>query len=421
MAVATRSVREVCESAKRAAPILATVDPATKDAALERIAELLAERSDEILEANAEDVEAGRSAGLDAALVDRLTLTHERIGAIAAGVREIVSLDDPVGELLDERTLRSGIELRKVRVPLGVVAVVYEARPNVTVDCAALCLKSGNAIVLRGSSTAARSNAALAQVVREAVAESGLPEGSVELLAGGERSELAELATADGFVDLVIPRGGEGLKEALKEVATVPVMYAAAGNCHVYVHADADLEMARRIAYNAKVQRPGVCNAAETLLVHDEIAAELLPGVLGDLSSAGVELVGDERVRAVAGEVEVGEASEEDWRREYLGLKMAVGVVDSLAEAIQHVNEYGTGHSEAVVTRSDEVASQFTGLVDAACVYVNASTRFTDGYEFGMGAEIGNSTQKLHARGPIGLRELTTTKYVLRGSGQIRE
>jgi glutamate-5-semialdehyde dehydrogenase len=421
MAVATRSVREVCESAKRAAPILATVDPATKDAALERIAELLAERSDEILEANAEDVEAGRSAGLDPALVDRLTLTHERIGAIAAGVREIVSLGDPVGELLDERTLRSGIELRKVRVPLGVVAVVYEARPNVTVDCAALCLKSGNAIVLRGSSTAARSNAALAQVVREAVAESGLPEGSVELLAGGERSELAELATAEGFVDLVIPRGGEGLKEALKEVATVPVMYAAAGNCHVYVHADADLEMARRIAYNAKVQRPGVCNAAETLLVHDEIAAELLPGVLGDLSAAGVELVGDESVRAVAGEVEVGEASEEDWRREYLGLKMAVGVVDSLAEAIQHVNEYGTGHSEAVVTRSDEVASQFTGLVDAACVYVNASTRFTDGYEFGMGAEIGNSTQKLHARGPIGLRELTTMKYVLRGSGQIRE
>jgi glutamate-5-semialdehyde dehydrogenase len=421
MAVATRSVREVCESAKRAAPILATTDTATKHAALERTAELLAERIDEILEANAEDVEAGRAAGLDAALVDRLTLTHERIGAIAEGVREIDSLPDPVGELIEERTLRSGIQMRKVRVPLGVVAVVYEARPNVTVDCAALCLKSGNAIVLRGSSTAARSNAALAQVVKEAVAETGLPGGSVELLAGGERSELAELATADGLVDLIIPRGGEGLKASLKEVATIPVMYAAAGNCHVYVHADADLEMARRIAYNAKVQRPGVCNAAETLLVHQDVAADLLPGVLGDLREAGVELVGDERVRDASGGVEVGEATEEDWRTEYLGLKMAVGVVDSLGEAIEHVNEYGSGHSEAVVSGSEKVASQFTGLVDAACVYVNASTRFTDGFEFGMGAEIGNSTQKLHARGPIGLRELTTTKYVLHGSGQIRE
>jgi glutamate-5-semialdehyde dehydrogenase len=421
MAITTRSVREVCESARRAALILATVDTATKDAALERTADLLAERTDEILEANAADVEAGRGAGLDAALLDRLTLTHERVGAIAEGVGEIRSLPDPVGELLDERTLRSGIELRKVRVPLGVVAVVYEARPNVTVDCAALCLKSGNAIVLRGSSTAARSNAALAQVVKEAVAEAGLPEGSVELLDGGERAELAELATAEGLVDLVIPRGGEGLKAALKEVATVPVMYAAAGNCHVYVDADADLEMARRIAYNAKVQRPGVCNAAETLLVHRDVAGELLPGVLEDLRAAGVELVGDDRVREAAGEVEVGEVTEDDWRTEYLGLKMAVGVVDSVDEAIEHVNGYGTGHSEAVVTRSDEVADRFTGLVDAACVYVNASTRFTDGFEFGMGAEIGNSTQKLHARGPIGLRELTTMKYVLHGSGQVRE
>ena len=421
MAVATRNVREVCESAKRASRLLAAVDTASKDAALERTAELLAERADEILEANAADVEAGHSAGLDEALVDRLTLDHQRIGAIAEGVRAILGLADPVGELLEERTLRAGIELRKVRVPLGVVGVVYEARPNVTVDCAALCLKSGNAIVLRGSSTAARSNAVLARVVQDAVAEAGLPEGSVELLTGGERSELAELATADGLVDLLIPRGGEGLKAALTEVATVPVMYAAAGNCHVYVHADADLEMARRIAYNAKVQRPGVCNAAETLLVHDDVAAALLPDLLGDLRAAGVELVGDEAARALSGENEVGEATVVDWRTEYLGLKMAVRVVDSLAEAIEHVNEHGSGHSEAIVTGSEEVASRFTGLVDAACVYVNASTRFTDGFEFGMGAEIGNSTQKLHARGPIGLRELTTMKYLLRGSGQVRE
>ncbi len=421
MATVTRSTLEVCESAKAASHLLGNVDTATKDAALERAAELLAERTDEILEANAADLEAGREAGLDAALIDRLTLDHQRIAGIAEGVRAIIALDDPVGELLEERTLESGVELRKVRVPLGVVGVVYEARPNVTVDCAALTLKSGNAIVLRGSSSAAGSNAVLAQIMQEAVAEAGLPEGSVELLGTGERAELGELATAEGLVDLLIPRGGEGLKAALAEVATVPVMYAASGNCHVYVHADADLEAARKIAYNAKVQRPGVCNSAETLIVHSEVAGEFLPGVLAELRGAGVELVGDERARAAAGGVEVGEATEEDWRTEYLGLKMAVGVVDSLAEAIEHVNEYGSGHSEAIITGSQEVGDQFTGLVDAACVYVNASTRFTDGFVFGMGAEIGNSTQKLHARGPIGLRELTTMKYVLHGTGQVRE
>jgi glutamate-5-semialdehyde dehydrogenase len=300
------------------------------------------------------------------------------------------------------------------------VAVIYEARPNVTVDCAALCIKSGNAIVLRGSSYAQRSNSALAALVREALADAGLPESAVELVSGA-REELAELATAEGLVDLVIPRGGEGLKEALKAVATVPVMYAAAGNCHVYVHDDADLEMARRVAFNAKVQRPGVCNAAETLLVNSAVADRFLPGVLSDLHGAGVELVGDERARAGAGDVEVAEATDADWDTEYLGLKMAVGVVASLDDAIEHVNRHGTGHSEAILTSSDEAAGEFTDGVDAAVVYVNASTRFTDGFEFGMGAEIGNSTQKLHARGPIGLRELMTTKYVVRGDGQVRE
>jgi glutamate-5-semialdehyde dehydrogenase len=289
----------------------------------------------------------------------------------------------------------------------------------VTVDCAALTLKSANAIVLRGSSYAQRSNATLAAAVREAVVAVGLPEGAVELLDGG-REDLAELATAEGLVDLIIPRGGGGLKEALKGVATVPVMYAAAGNCHVYVHADADLEMARRIAYNAKVQRPGVCNAAETLLVNADVAGEFLPGVLADLRAAGVELVGDERARGAAAGAPVGQATAEDWDTEYLDLRMTVGVVDSLEAAIEHVNGHGTGHSEAIVTASDEAAAAFTQGVDAACVYVNASTRFTDGFEFGMGAEIGNSTQKLHARGPIGLRELTTTKYVLHGTGQVR-
>ena len=418
-AIATTGVAEACERAKRASRELATASTATKDAALERLAELLAERTDEVLEANAADLADERAAGLTDALRDRLTLTAERVAAMADGVRAIATLPDPVGEEIERREIEGGLDLRKVRVPLGVVAVIYEARPNVTVDCAALTLKSGNAIVLRGSSYAERSNAALAALVREAVAGAGLPEGSIELLAG-DRSELEQLATAEGVVDLVIPRGGEGLKEALKAVATVPVMYAAAGNCHVYVHADADLEMARRVAFNAKVDRPGVCNAAETLLVNADVAGAFLPGMLDDLAGAGVELVGDSRAQAAAGATVVGEAEAADWDTEYLGMKMAVGVVDSLADAIEHVNAHGTGHSEAIVTRSEGVAAEFTEGVDAAVVYVNASTRFTDGFVFGMGAEIGNSTQKLHARGPIGLRELTTTKYIVHGDGQVR-
>ena len=420
MAIAARTVLEACESAQRSSRVLAIADTASKDRALGRLAELLTERAAELLEANAADLADERAAGLSAALRDRLALDGRRIAAMAEGVRAIVALPDPVGEQLERRTLESGLELRKLRVPLGVVAVIYEARPNVTVDCAALCIKSGNAIVLRGSSYAERSNAALAALVREALVEAELPEGAVELLAG-DRSELEQLARADGLVELVIPRGGEGLKQALKEVATVPVLYAAGGNCHVYVHSDADLEMARRIAYNAKVDRPGVCNAAETLLVNAEVAGELLPEVLADLAAAGVELVGDGRTQAAAGETPVGAAEEADWDTEYHGMKMAVGVVDSAAEAIEHINAHGTGHTEAIVTGSDAVGAQFTEGVDAAVVLVNASTRFTDGYVFGMGAEIGNSTQKLHARGPIGLRELTTTKYVIHGDGQVRE
>jgi glutamate-5-semialdehyde dehydrogenase len=400
---------------------LASASTATKDATLAAVARLLGERSAEILEANAADLADERAAGLTEALRDRLTLSEERIAAMAEGVRVVAALEDPIGEELDRGTLESGLRLRKVRVPLGVVAVVYEARPNVTIDCAALTIKSGNAIVLRGSSYAERSNGALAAVVREALAEAGLPEDAALVVSGGGRDELAELATQEGTVDLLIPRGGEGLKNALKEVATVPVIYAAAGNCHVYVHADADLEMARRIAYNAKVQRPGVCNAAETLLVDAAVAADFLPGVLADLHAAGVELVGDERARELAGDVEVGAATDADWATEYLDLKMVVGVVDSLEEAVEHVNEHGTSHSEAIVTSSAEASERFAAAVDAAVVYTNASTRFTDGFEFGMGAEIGNSTQKLHARGPIGLRELTTYKYVVHGDGQVRE
>jgi glutamate-5-semialdehyde dehydrogenase len=421
MATTTRSVKESCAAAKRASRELAGASSATKDAALEAIARVLGERSGEVLEANAADLADERAGGLTQALRDRLTLSEERIAAMAEGVRAVAALEDPIGEDLDRRTLEGGLDLRKVRVPLGVVAVVYEARPNVTIDCAALTVKSGNAIVLRGSSYAERSNGALAAVVREALVEAGLPEDAALMVAGGGREDLADLATQEGSVDLLIPRGGEGLKNALKAVATVPVIYAAAGNCHVYVHEDADLEMARRIAYNAKVQRPGVCNAAETLLVNAAVAADFLPGALADLHAAGVELVGDERTRALAGDVEVGAASDSDWGTEYLDLKMVVGVVDSLEEAVEHVNDHGTSHSEAIVTSSREASQRFSTAVDAAVVYTNASTRFTDGFEFGMGAEIGNSTQKLHARGPIGLRELTTYKYVVHGDGQVRE
>jgi glutamate-5-semialdehyde dehydrogenase len=420
MALDTRqSVADLCLAARDAARTLARVDAATKDRALHAIADALETRTPEILEANAQDLERGRESGLSAALMDRLALDAARVAAMAAGVREIAALGDPVGEVIDGRRLPNGLDVRKVRVPLGVVAVVYEARPNVTIDAAALCLKSGNAVVLRGSSSAAHSNAVLACVAAEAAEAAGLPAGALALVAGGGREELAELATQDGVVDLIIPRGGEGLKAALSAVATVPVIYAASGNCHVYVDATADLDAAGAIVLNAKVQRPGVCNAAETLLVHASVAAAFLPGAVADLRAAGVTLRGDARARAVAGDA-IGEAGESDWAEEFLALELAVGVVDSVEEAIAHVNRYGSGHSEAIVTRDRDAARAFQLGVDAACVYVNASTRFTDGGQFGMGAEIGNSTQKLHARGPIGPRELCTFKYLVDGDGQVR-
>ncbi len=422
MAVEALSVAAICADAKRASHVLARADAGTRHAALDAMAAGLLERTGEILEANGRDVEAAREAGLAPALVDRLTLTAERIAEMAGGVRRIAALPDPVGEVIDGRKLENGLALRKVRVPLGVVAVVYEARPNVTIDCSALCLKSGNAIVLRGSSTAASSNADLAAVATEAVASAGLPSASVSLIAGGGREALPELVTQSELVDLVIPRGGEGLKATLKEHATVPVIYAASGNCHLFVDRGADLDDAAAIALNAKLQRPGVCNSIETLLVHADAAAEFLPRVLGELRESGVELRADERARALSGDLgsTVAAATDEDWATEFLALVLAVKVVDSVEEAIEHVNRYGSGHSEAIVTRSTDAAHAFTDGVDSACVYVNASTRFTDGAEFGLGAEIGNSTQKLHARGPIGLRELCTYKYVVEGSGQIR-
>ena len=412
------TVTDLALAAKAAARRLAAIDPATKDAALLAIADALQARTPEILEANARDLAAGRESGLSTALMDRLALDEARISAIADGTRAIAALPDPVGEVVDGGRLANGLEFRKVRVPLGVIAVVYEARPNVTIDAAALCLKSGNAVLLRGSSSAAHSNAVLAQIAREAAEGAGLPEGSLGLVAGGGREELTELAQLEGVVDLIIPRGGEGLKKAISAVARVPVIYAAAGNCHVYVDASADLAMAERIIVNAKVQRPGVCNAAETLLVHRDVAAAFLPSALAALRERGVELRGDARV--VELDPSAAPASDADWGEEFLALILAVRVVDSYEAAIDHVNQYGSGHSEAIVTNDRAAARAFQLGIDSACIYVNASTRFTDGGEFGMGAEIGNSTQKLHARGPIGLRELCSTRYLVDGEGQIR-
>jgi glutamate-5-semialdehyde dehydrogenase len=422
MATTASSVAAICAGARDASRVLARLDGETRAAALHAMASALETRADEILEANARDMQTGVEAEIGGALLDRLKLTPERLAGIAADVRVIASLPDPVGETIEGHRLPNGLDVRKVRVPLGVVAVVYEARPNVTIDCSALCIKSGNAIVLRGSSIATHSNAVLASVARDAVVGAGLPEGTVSLVAGGGREELAELATQSESVDLIIPRGGEGLKHALKSVATVPVIYAASGNCHLFVDASADLDDAVAIAVNAKVQRPGVCNAIETLLVHADAAGEFLPRVLAALRERGVELRVDARARSLAGDLgdSLLDATEEDWATEYLAMVLAVKVVDSVQEAIEHVNRYGSGHSEAIVTGAVDAAQAFTSTVDAAAVYVNASTRFTDGGVFGMGAEIGNSTQKLHARGPIGVRELCTFKYVVEGSGQVR-
>jgi glutamate-5-semialdehyde dehydrogenase len=437
MATAVASVPDTCRDAKRAARQLARIDTAVKDAALEAIAAALGERLEEILQANERDMQAAREADIGAALLDRLYLNEDRVRAIARAVGEIVALGDPVGEVIDGRRLPNGLDVRKVRVPLGVVAVVYEARPNVTIDAAALCLKSGNAIVLRGSSSAMHSNAALAQIASDAAVAAGLPEGCVSLIAGGGREELAELATQSDTVDLIIPRGGEGLKDALQAVATVPVIYAASGNCHVYVDAAAELDQALAIVLNAKTQRPGVCNAAETLLVHERAAGQFVPSVLDALADVGVAIRADPSVRSLYQDhanaaadtqggtgrrppINIDDATEQDWASEYLAPVIAVGVVESVEQAIEHIARYGSGHSEAIVTRDTAAARAFQLGVDAACVYVNASTRFTDGGEFGMGAEIGNSTQKLHARGPIGLRELCTFKYLIEGDGHVR-
>ncbi len=414
-------LERVVAHVQAASRILGRLPGRQRDAALAEMAEALERRSDEILRDNALDVEAAKRAHTAPALIDRLLLDDDRIRDMAEGIRAVAALPDPVGAVDGGRRLPNGLDIIRRRVPLGVVAVIYEGRPNVTADAAALCLKSGNAVILRGSRLAIRSNLIIAEVLTGALIEAGVPRWSVALL-GSEREEMRQLVQMEGALDLVIPRGGEELKSFLKEHARVPVIYAASGNNHVYVHADADPEMAVRIAVNAKVQRPGVCNAAETLLVHRDAAAAILPRAVEQLAAAGVELRIDAAAREIAGEQAEGlaAAADIDYATEFLALIMAVRVVDSLDEALEHIARFGSGHSEAIVTSSLDAARAFQEGVDAAVVYVNASTRFTDGGEFGMGAEIGISTQKLHARGPIGLNELTTYTYLVTGHGHLR-
>ncbi|MFG1806100.1 glutamate-5-semialdehyde dehydrogenase [Streptomyces sp. NPDC049040] len=413
--------------AKAAAADLAPLPRSAKDDALLAIADALIVRTQEIVAANAEDVARAEEAGTSPAIIDRLTLTRERIAAIAADVRHVAGLPDPVGEVLRGSTLPNGLDLRQVRVPLGVVGIIYEARPNVTVDAAALCLKSGNAVLLRGSSSAYASNTALVTVLRDAVGGAGLPADAVQLVPGESRESVNELMRARGMVDVLIPRGGASLIRTVVEGSTVPVIETGTGNCHVYVDADADLDMAVRILVNSKAQRPSVCNAAETLLVHRDIADRFLPRALEALAEAGVTVHGDPHVVAAAealaadgGTATVVPVTAEDWETEYLSYDIAAGVVDSLDAAVAHIRLWSSGHTEAIVTTSQPAARRFTRLVDAAAVMVNASTRFTDGGQFGFGAEIGISTQKLHARGPMGLPELTSTKYIVTGDGHTR-
>ncbi|MEU8956200.1 glutamate-5-semialdehyde dehydrogenase [Streptomyces sp. NPDC048518] len=415
-------VAQTAYRARGAAATLAPLPRSAKDDALLAIADALEVRTAEIVEANGKDIARAREAGTDEGIIDRLTLTPERVRAIAADVRDVAALPDPVGEVVRGSTLPNGIDLRQVRVPLGVVGIIYEARPNVTVDAAALCLKSGNAVLLRGSSSAYASNTALVRVLRDAVHGAGLPADAVQLVPGENRDSVRELMRARGLVDVLIPRGGASLIRTVVEESTVPVIETGTGNCHVYVDAEADIDMAVDILINSKAQRPSVCNAAETLLVHRDIADAFLPRALDALAEAGVTVHADERVLTYADgtKATVVPATTEDWETEYLSYDIAAAVVDTLEQAVEHIRLWTSGHTEAIVTTSQRAARRFTQLVDSTTVAVNASTRFTDGGQFGFGAEIGISTQKLHARGPMGLPELTSTKYIVTGDGHVR-
>lgn len=412
-------VKAKAQAAKQAAAKLAVTSTAVKNAALLAMAAALEAQQSEILAANERDMTAAAAKGMKSSMLDRLKLTAERISGMADGLRQVAGLADPVGNVIDGKTLPNGLHITKIRVPLGVIGIIYEARPNVTADAAGLCLKSGNAVILKGGSEAMESNKTVAAILAQAAEGAGIPAGSIQFIDTSDRQAVQDLIHMNGLVDVVIPRGGAGLIQAVVRNASVPVIETGAGVCHTYVDKDADVEMAMKIAFNAKVQRPSVCNAMETLLVHKDIADKFLPMMLMMYNSSAVEIRGDEAVQEYSGQVHP--ATEEDWSTEYGDLRLSVKIVDNIEEAMAHIAKYGTGHSECIVTDNYQAAQLFQYTVDAAAVYVNASTRFTDGNEFGFGAEIGISTQKLHARGPMALPELTSTKYLINGNGQVRK
>ena len=412
-------VQAKAQAAKQAAAKLAVTSTAVKNAALLAMAAALEAQQSEILAVNERDMTAAAAKGMKSSMLDRLKLTAERISGMADGLRQVAGLADPVGNVIDGKTLPNGLHITKIRVPLGVIGIIYEARPNVTADAAGLCLKSGNAVILKGGSEAMESNKTVAVILAQAAEGAGIPAGSIQFIDTSDRQAVQDLIHMNGLVDVVIPRGGAGLIQAVVRNASVPVIETGAGVCHTYVDKDADVEMAMKIAFNAKVQRPSVCNAMETLLVHKDIADKFLPMMLMMYNSSAVEIRGDEAVQEYSGQVHP--ATEEDWSTEYGDLRLSVKIVDSIEEAMAHIAKYGTGHSECIVTDNYQAAQLFQYTVDAAAVYVNASTRFTDGNEFGFGAEIGISTQKLHARGPMALPELTSTKYLINGNGQVRK
>lgn len=412
-------VKAKAQAAKQAAAKLAVTSTAVKNAALLAMAAALEAQQSEILAANERDMTAAAAKGMKSSMLDRLKLTAERISGMADGLRQVAGLADPVGNVIDGKTLPNGLHITKIRVPLGVIGIIYEARPNVTADAAGLCLKSGNAVILKGGSEAIESNKTVAAILAQAAEGAGIPAGSIQFIDTSDRQAVQDLIHMNGLVDVVIPRGGAGLIQAVVRNASVPVIETGAGVCHTYVDKDADVEMAMKIAFNAKVQRPSVCNAMETLLVHKDIADKFLPMMLMMYNSSAVEIRGDEAVQEYSGQVHP--VTEEDWSTEYGDLRLSVKIVDSIEEAMAHIAKYGTGHSECIVTNNYQAAQLFQYTVDAAAVYVNASTRFTDGNEFGFGAEIGISTQKLHARGPMALPELTSTKYLINGNGQVRK
>lgn len=412
-------VKAKAQAAKQAAAKLAVTSTAVKNAALLAMAAALEAQQAEILAANERDMTAAAAKGMKSSMLDRLKLTAERISGMADGLRQVAGLADPVGNVIDGKTLPNSLHITKIRVPLGVIGIIYEARPNVTADAAGLCLKSGNAVILKGGSEAMESNKTVAAILAQAAEGAGIPAGSIQFIDTSDRQAVQDLIHMNGLVDVVIPRGGAGLIQAVVCNASVPVIETGAGVCHTYVDKDADVEMAMKIAFNAKVQRPSVCNAMETLLVHKDIADKFLPMMLMMYNSSAVEIRGDEAVQEYSAQVHP--VTEEDWSTEYGDLRLSVKIVDSIEEAMAHIAKYGTGHSECIVTNNYQAAQLFQYTVDAAAVYVNASTRFTDGNEFGFGAEIGISTQKLHARGPMALPELTSTKYLINGNGQVRK